>query len=99
MVRTLRARRRPASQPLQVSETGAVGPAADSTCWSSSEVEINAINPFDFFIDDRARKVPFVYPDGQGRHRAIGPHAPVLLTAPSVSPTNNDDIAEQHQRR
>lgn len=34
-------------------------------------VEINAINPFDFFIDDRARKVPFVYPDGQGRHRAI----------------------------
>lgn len=23
-------------------------------------VEINAINPFDFFIDDRARKVPFV---------------------------------------
>lgn len=45
-------------------------------------VEINAINPFDFFIDDRARKVPFVYPDGQGRHRAIGPHAPVVLTAP-----------------
>jgi len=44
-------------------------------------VEINAINPFDFFIDDRARKVPFVYPDGQGRHRAIGPHAPVVLTA------------------
>jgi len=34
-------------------------------------VEINAINPFDFFIDDRARKVPSVYPDGQGRHRAI----------------------------
>ena len=34
-------------------------------------VEINTINPFDFFIDDRARKVPFVYPDGQGRHRAI----------------------------
>jgi hypothetical protein len=28
-------------------------------------VEINAINPFDFFVDDRARKVPFVYPDGQ----------------------------------
>ena len=39
-------------------------------------VEINAINPFDFFIDDRARKVPFVYPDGQGRHRAMCPHAP-----------------------
>jgi hypothetical protein len=34
-------------------------------------VKINAINPFDFFIDDRARKVAFVYPDGQGRHRAI----------------------------
>jgi hypothetical protein len=34
-------------------------------------VEINAINPIDFFFDDRARKVPFVYPDGQGRHRAI----------------------------
>jgi len=45
-------------------------------------VEINAINPFDFFLDDRARKVPFVYPDGQGGHRAIGPHAPVVLTAP-----------------
>jgi len=28
-------------------------------------VEINAINPFDFFIDDRARKVPFVYPTGR----------------------------------
>lgn len=34
-------------------------------------VEVNANNPFDYFIDDRARKVPFVYPDGQGRHRAI----------------------------
>jgi transglutaminase-like putative cysteine protease len=35
------------------------------------ELSVNAINPIDFFIDDRARKVPFVYPDGQGRHHAI----------------------------
>jgi hypothetical protein len=34
-------------------------------------VEVNANNPFDYFIDDRARKVPFVYPEEQGRHRAI----------------------------
>ncbi len=34
-------------------------------------VEINAINSFDFFIDDRARKVPLVSPGGRGRHRAI----------------------------
>jgi uncharacterized protein (DUF2126 family)/transglutaminase-like putative cysteine protease len=27
-------------------------------------VEINPINPFDFFVDDRARVAPFVYPDG-----------------------------------
>jgi uncharacterized protein (DUF2126 family)/transglutaminase-like putative cysteine protease len=27
-------------------------------------VEINPINPFDFFVDDRARIAPFTYPDG-----------------------------------
>ena len=40
-------------------------------------VEINAINPFDFFIDDRARKVPCVYPDGQV---GIAPQARMLLS-------------------
>jgi uncharacterized protein (DUF2126 family)/transglutaminase-like putative cysteine protease len=26
-------------------------------------VDINPINPFDFFVDDRAKKIPFAYPD------------------------------------
>ena len=27
-------------------------------------VDIQPVNPFDFFLDDRAKQVPFVYPDG-----------------------------------
>ena len=120
MVRTLRARRRPASQPLHYPRPALLGPQlirlrpADHTRariesyqllvepehrlhWlrdphgnrvarvtfkagqAVSEldvlVEINAINPFDFFIDDRARKVPFVWtlPTITSRRRRLDP--------------------------
>lgn len=29
-------------------------------------VDINPVNPFDFFVDDRAKKIPFSYPDDLG---------------------------------
>jgi uncharacterized protein (DUF2126 family)/transglutaminase-like putative cysteine protease len=29
-------------------------------------VDINPVNPFDFFVDDRAKKIPFSYPDELG---------------------------------
>ena len=29
-------------------------------------VDINPVNPFDFFVDDRAKKIPFTYPDDLG---------------------------------
>ncbi|MDB4960746.1 MAG: hypothetical protein JWP01_745 [Myxococcales bacterium] len=35
-------------------------------------VEINPVNPFDFFIDDRAKQLPFKYPDGQDAE--LGPY-------------------------
>jgi spore coat polysaccharide biosynthesis protein SpsF (cytidylyltransferase family) len=27
-------------------------------------VDVQPVNPFDFFVDDRCREVPFTYPDG-----------------------------------
>lgn len=30
-------------------------------------LEIRPVNPFDFFVDDRCRELPFVYPDGLDR--------------------------------
>jgi len=33
-------------------------------------LEIQPVNPFDFFVDDRCRDLPFAYPDGLGRELA-----------------------------
>ena len=33
-------------------------------------VDVRPVNPFDFFVDDRARTVPFVYPDALGSELA-----------------------------
>ena len=33
-------------------------------------LEIRPVNPFDFFVDDRCRELPFAYPDGLGRELA-----------------------------
>jgi uncharacterized protein (DUF2126 family)/transglutaminase-like putative cysteine protease len=52
-------------------------------------VDVQPVNPFDFFVDDRCREVPFTYPDGLdhelapfllGAHAAPGPRLADFLT-------------------
>ncbi len=64
-------------------------------------VDVRPVNPFDFFVDDRAKQLPFAYPDNLGSELApyfdvedpayrMGPRAKELLAS---IPASGDTIA------
>lgn len=52
-------------------------------------LEIKPVNPFDFFVDDRARELPIAYPDGLDRELApfLDPEPPPYTLASWVATT------------
>ncbi|BBM05607.1 hypothetical protein HAALTHF_25270n [Vreelandella aquamarina] len=58
---------------------------------------MTVINPFDFFLDDVAQKIPFTYPDELSKE--LGPYLEVTEAGPRLLDWLKDVSRTDHQRR